>query len=44
MNNKDLELVQTGQSGDVQHFRIMPQGVTRASAYNSVASEYGCLR
>ena len=41
MSNKDLELVKTGQSGKVQHFRIIPQGVARAKAYDSIAEEYG---
>lgn len=41
MSNKDLELVKTGQSGSVQHFRIIPQGVASARAFNSISEEYG---
>lgn len=41
MSNNDLELVKTGQSGSVQHFRIIPQGVASARAFNSITEEYG---
>ena len=41
MSNNDLELVKTGQSGSVQHFRIIPQGVASARAFNSISEEYG---
>ena len=41
MSNNDLELVKTGQSGHVQHFRIIPQGVASARAINSITEEYG---
>lgn len=41
MSNNEFELVKTGQSEGVQHFRIVPQGVGTALVKDSISSEYG---
>lgn len=41
MSDNKMKLVQTGESGGVQHFCIMPQGVGGSNVSNSLVSDYG---